>query len=89
VCGGCGKPVHWLAVVPTALGRRWHPGCLRCAHCSARIQVRICFANASVLAVLNLRPGNWTAHGVVSAPKFANLKLLTITSARAMFLHLI
>ena len=62
VCGGCGKPVHWLAVVPTALGRRWHPACLRCAHCSARIQVRICAASFSVLGVLVLRPCNDTAH---------------------------
>ena len=56
VCGGCGKPVHWLAVVPTALGRRWHPACLRCAHCSARIQVRTCACQSSSLAVAVSRP---------------------------------
>ena len=40
VCGGCGKPVGMWPAFATALGRRWHPSCLRCAHCQAPIQVR-------------------------------------------------
>ena len=40
VCGGCGKPVGMWPTFATALGRRWHPACLRCAHCQAPIQVR-------------------------------------------------
>ena len=43
-CGGCGRQIGgvWGGVLGptayvTALGRRWHPGCLVCGHCGASI----------------------------------------------------
>ena len=83
VCGGCGKAVHWLAVVPTALGRRWHPGCLRCAHCSARIQARICAAYASLLVAFVPRPSTCIAHGLVLVHKRINVKPALTTLRQA------